>query len=204
MYSTTDVSSVAQGTVVELVRSQSSDSTTYRPVVRYSTQSGEQVEFTSSAGSNPPSYSKGEQVEVLYQPLQPAQARINGFFPLWGGPMVIAGLGGVFFLVGAGIVLVTLMKSRSDEYLKKHGTAVETKFQSVEINTGLKVNGRSPFRVITQWQNPATAELHLFTSNNLWFDPTDHIGGRKIMVLIERNNPRKYYMDLSFLPKLAS
>jgi hypothetical protein len=200
--------SVAQGTVTDLVRSSSSssssNSTTYRPVVQYTTQSGETVEFTSSSGSNPPSYSKGEQVEVLYRPLLPAQAKINSFFSLWGGPVIVGSLGGVFSLLGGGILLLTLMKSRSDEYLKKHGTRIETKFQSVEINTSLKVNGRSPFRVITQWQNPATSELHLFTSNNLWFDPSDHIDGRKITVLIERNNPKKYYMDLSFLPKLAS
>ena len=69
----------AEGTVVELLRSSSSDSITYRPVVHFSNQNGEQIEFTSSAGSNPPSYSKGEKVEVLYLPTEPQNSKINGF-----------------------------------------------------------------------------------------------------------------------------
>lgn len=195
--------SVAQGTVVELVRSTSSDSTTYRPVVRFETAGGERVEFTSNTGSNPPGYAKGERVEVLYRSAQPAHARIRGFFSLWGGPLIVGGLGGVFFLIGGGMLLATALKNRREKYLKKYGTRIETTFQSVEINGSLKVNGRSPFRVITQWQNPATSVLHVFTSNNLWFDPTHHISERRITVLIEKNNPGKYHMDLSFLPKWA-
>ena len=193
----------AEGTIVELVRSNSSDSTTYRPVVHFNNQNGEQIEFTSSAGSNPPSYSKGEKVEVLYLPNEPRNAKINGFFSLWGGSLIIGGIGGVFFLIGAGILLVSLLKSRSDEYLKKHGASIETEFQSVAINTSLKVNGRSPFRVLTQWLNPATSELHIFESNNIWFDPTSHIKTKKIRVFIDRKNPKKYYVDLAFLPKVA-
>ena len=193
----------AEGTVVELLRSSSSDSTTYRPVVHFSNQNGEQIEFTSSAGSNPPSYSKGEKVEVLYLPTEPQNAKINGFFSLWGGPLIIGGIGGVFFLIGAGILLVSLLKGRSDEYLKKHGTPIETEFQSVGINKSLTVNGRSPFLILTQWLNPATSELHIFESNNIWFDPTNHIKTKKIRVFIDRKNPKKYYVDLSFLPKVA-
>ena len=69
----------AEGTVIELVRSRSSDSTTYRPVVRFSLN-GQQLEFTSSSGSNPPGYSRGEKVEVLYTPTNTQDARINSFF----------------------------------------------------------------------------------------------------------------------------
>jgi hypothetical protein len=197
--------SVAQGTVAELVRSQSgSDSPTYRPVVRFIAANGQAVEFTSSAGSNPPSHSRGEKIEVLYQPSDPQNAKINGFFPLWGGSLIVGGLGTVFFLVGAGIWLFTRLKGQRDEYLRAHGMPVQTKFQCVEVNRSLEINGSHPFRVVTQWQNPATSELHIFKSNNLWFDPSDHIKRQQITVFIAADNPQKYLVDLSFLPKLAS
>ena len=91
---------VTEGTVVELVRSRSSDSTTYRPVVEFKTEDGSLVEFTSGAGSNPPSYSKGETVEVLYQQDSPEQAKINGFFSLWGLTLIVGVMGLIFFSCG--------------------------------------------------------------------------------------------------------
>lgn len=193
----------AEGTVVELVQSRSSDSTTYKPVVHFINQNGQEIEFMSTAGSNPPSYSKGQKVEVLYLTTEPQNAKINDFFSIWGGAVILGGLGGVFFLIGSGIILAGSLTSRKSEYLRKNGMPVETEYQSVEENTAFSVNGRHPFRVLTQWQNPSTSELHIFKSNNLWFDPSSYIESKKITVFIERNNPKKYFVDLSFLPKLA-
>jgi hypothetical protein len=36
--------------------------------------------------------------------------------------------------------------------------------------------------------------------SNLWYDPSGQIDREKITVFMERNNPTKYYVDLSFLP----
>ena len=108
-----------------------------------------------------------------------------------------------FFLIGIGMFLVGGLKNRKEAFLKLHGIPIQTKFQSVELNTALSVNGRHPFRVLGQWQNPATSEVHIFHSNNLWFDPSEYLEGKNITVFIEKNNPKKFYVDLSFLPKLA-
>ena len=202
--------STAQGTVIDMVRSSSSRSSsssspgTWAPVVRFVTAKGEKIEFTSSTGSNPPSYSQGESVEVLYQPGAPGDARIHGFVSLWLGPMIVGGIGSIFFLIGGGIALASVLQGRKVEYLRQNGTRILTTFQSVELNTSLSVNGRHPFRVFTQWTNPSTSEIHVFESDNLWFDPSPHINNRAITVFIEPGNPKKYYVDLSFLPKLAS
>lgn len=193
-----------EGTVIELVRSRSSDSTTYRPVVEFKTHGGSKVEFTSSSGSNPPSYSKGEVVEVLYQESSPEQAKINGFFSLWGASTILGGLGAVFFLVGISIILFGSLKRKKIEHLKKNGIAIKAKFQSVETNRSLDVNGRNPYQICVQWKNPATSELHVFNSDNIWFDPTDHINNDEITVLIDKDNPKKYHVDISFLPKVAA
>mgnify|MGYP006188413307 CR=1 FL=1 len=195
----------ARGTVVDLIRSSgSSDSgPTYAPVVQFTTSSGQAIEFTSSVSSNPPSYSPGESVEVLYLPNQPHNAKMSSFFSLWGGATIVGSMGGIFFLIGVGFFIVPMLRSRKEEYLRMSGTPIETEFQSVEQNTAITVNGRHPYRIVTQWQNPSTSEIHLFHSTNLWWDPSNHIGIYPIKVFIEKNNPKKYCVDLSFLPKLA-
>jgi hypothetical protein len=190
--------SVAQGTVVNVVRSGG----VYRPVVRFS-GAGRQIEFMSGVGTNPPSHARGEKVEVLFQAAAPENARIKSFMSLWSAPLLVGGLGAAFFAVGATSWLLGRVKTRRDEYLKAYGLPIETHFQGVEVNRSLQVNGAHPFRIVTQWQNPETSELHVFRSNNLWFDPTEHIKAKTITVFIEQGNPKKYLVDVSFLPRLA-
>ncbi|MCW8125522.1 DUF3592 domain-containing protein [Microbulbifer halophilus] len=193
-----------EGTVIELVRSRSSDSVTYAPVVKFMTRDGSLIEFMSSSSSNPPSYYEGEKVEVLYQEFSPQQARINGFFSLWGVASILGVLGAVFSLVGLSIILFGKLKGRKIKYLKENGISVNAKFTGVELNSSLEVNGRHPYRISAQWKNPATSEIHIFNSENIWFDPSDHIDIDELTVLIEKDNPKKYHVDTSFLPKVAS
>lgn len=193
-----------EGSVVELIESRSSDSTTYRPVVDFTTSAGDTIRFASSSGSNPPSYSVGEKVAVFYLADAPQQAHVDGYFSLWGAATIVGGLGSVFFLIGAGLMLVPMLKRRRDDYLKRHGTPIETEFQRVELNEALSVNGRHPFRIVTQWQNPVTSQMHVFESGNLWHDPTEYVESDRIRVFIEKSNPKKYVVDLSFLPDLAN
>ena len=193
----------AEGVVVNLVASRSSDSTTYRPTVRFKTIEGSMVEFTSSTGSNPASYSRGEKVTVLYLPQQPDEARIDSFFSLWGGATIVGGLGSVFFLIGFGMIIYGVRKQRKKEHLLERGTRINTQYQSVSRNTSLTVNGRHPYVITSQWMNPKTNELHIFESDNIWFDPEQHIKGETVMVFIDPDDPSQYHVDISFLPKLA-
>jgi hypothetical protein len=97
------------GTVVELVRTESSDmGATYRPVVEFETRSGSLITFTSSFSSKPPRYSQGELVKVLYQVSFPEQAKINSFFSTWVGPIIFASIGSVFFIF---VILIMLLES---------------------------------------------------------------------------------------------
>lgn len=195
---------LTEGTVIDLVESSHDDSTVYQPVISFQDQQAEVIEFKSSSGSNPPSYLPGDKVEVLYETDNPEGASINSFFSLWGGAVIVAGIGAVFALIGGGIAITTFLKARSDNQLLLHGQAIETQFQSIELNESISVNGQHPYCIITHWLNPETSELHIFKSNNLWFDPSDYITTRTIKVMISPGNPKKYYLDTSFLPKQAA
>lgn len=198
-----DTAETATGTVTELVRSRSSDSTTYAPVVSFVATDGEQYSFTHNISRNPPAYSQGEQVPVLYPPDNPNRARIESAFSLWGGALIVGALGAVFALIGGGLALVPFLSRRKAKQLLAGGRRIEAAFQGVERNTSVHVNGRHPYCIISQWQNPVTSEVHVFRSGNLWFDPTEYIDRQSIPVYLDPDNPRRYHVDLSFLPKQA-
>ena len=187
--------SKAQGTVVAL-RSGA-------PEVKFRAHDGREVQFTSSVSSKPPSYNVGETVEVLYRKERPEDAEVNAPMTLWLGVIVLGGLGSGFSLVGAAIVFGLGSRKAADPALRLSGMSIQTDFQGVERDTNYSEGGRHPFFVVTQWKNPATGEIHLFHSDPVWYDPTAHIKAGKITVYIERGNPDKYFMDTSFLPKLA-
>lgn len=188
-----------EGTVIHLVPVFSNNGTTYRPIVRFEYQ-GRQVQFASSTSSNPPSYREGETVPVLYLESDLSSARIDSFFSLYGLSAIAGGLGTVFFLIGAGTMVLQAKTRQTDERLRHQGLPITTDFQSVELNGTFQVNGRSPYRVVTQWQDPASSRLRRFESHNLWFDPTQFIKQKEIKVYVDPSDPQKYYMDLSFLP----
>lgn len=193
----------AEGVVVELVPQRSDGSVTYSAMVHFTDAAGKEIEFVTSHSSNPPSYSVGEKVEVLYRPDQPHKARIDGFFSLRLGELIVGVLGLIFFLIGGGMLLAGLLKGRKKKYLHQHGTPIDATFQKVELDTSFKVNNAHSYRITAAWQNPKTSDLHLFASEHIWYDPSGYIESETIRVYIDPNNPKKYHVDISFLPKLV-
>ncbi len=197
----------AEGKVIDLERSRSSSSsgssTTYRPVVEFNTATGKRIEFVSSVGSSPPSHRVGEAVTVLYQRSDPQAARIKSFFQLWFGFLIVFLLGAVFAAIGLGMIFVRTRGRKQAAWLRQHGRRVKTSYKGVELNQSLRVNGRSPYQIISQSPDPASNSVRVFESDNIWFDPSEYIKGETIDVLVDPNNPKKYVMDISFLPRLA-
>lgn len=88
-------------------KARADDSPAAYPVVEFTPVDGTPRKFRDSAGSNPPAYEVGEQVEVLYRPDSPEDARIKGFLSLWLLPLIFGGIGLVFTGIGTGIALAT-------------------------------------------------------------------------------------------------
>ena len=72
-------------------------------MVHFKLPSGEIIEFTPSSSSSPPAYDKGEVVGVFFDPADPKDARLDGFFDLWGGAAIVGGLGVVFLAFAIGM-----------------------------------------------------------------------------------------------------
>jgi hypothetical protein len=84
----------ATGTVVDLERaSTGAGKASYYPVVTYRDQTGTEHRFTSTMGSNPPAYRRGDVVDVRYDPAAPEEAVIDGWMERLLGPVLTGGMG---------------------------------------------------------------------------------------------------------------
>ena len=170
------------------------------PVVEFQTEDEQRITFKSRMGSSPPSFRVGEAVAVLYDPLDPQRASIQSFGQLW-GPSILSGLlGAVFTAIPSGILISRARRRKLDAWLRQYGQRVTTQLDRVELNTSVRVNGIHPYRIFSQGQNPFTAQAEVFHSYNLWSDPSPYLRDRSIDVLIDPNNPKRYWLDTGFLP----
>lgn len=198
-----------EGVVLELkpVESSSTNSGgyTYAPVVKFKTPDGKNIHFKSSTSSNPPEFSVGQTVPVLYNRSNPQEAQVDSFVQLWLLPTVFGGFGIIFMGVGATLIVSSLLSKKKEKWLQENGQKIQTKFSNVEWNTSLTVNGQSPYIIVSQWRDPATYEVYTFRSQNIWFNPEEFIKNSDtelIDVYVDPKNMKKHYMDISFLSKL--
>lgn len=188
----------ARGTVIEMVSNRDSDGDyTYRPVVEFHDSGGERHAFTGSVGSNPPSRSTGETVDVIYQPWSPENATIDSFFDRFFLPFVFTGLGTLFAGIGGGLLVAWFRRRRIIAQLHASGLPIQAKFVECYQDTSTRVNGRSPWRVTCQATHPATGKLQSFKSDPIWVDPTERMHGRDLRVLVDPARPKHYFVDLS-------
>jgi hypothetical protein len=192
-----------QGTVVELIEVRNDEgSVTYKPVVQYQAPNGELITYTASFSSKPAPYDVGEIVEVMYAPDDPHDILLRGFMSQWFAPTLLGGMGLIFAGIGGGILFARRVGNRKKHFLMAYGNAIQTDLQGVERNTSLEINGRHPWRIASQWLDPVSSKLRVFYSENLWFDPTRFVSGKQVTVLLDPKDPKRYHMDVSFLPEL--
>jgi hypothetical protein len=67
--------------------------TYFHPVVRFTTAREQVVQFQSDEGATRPAYRVGDTVEVLYDPANPRNARLDTWSSRWGLATICLGLG---------------------------------------------------------------------------------------------------------------
>jgi hypothetical protein len=199
---------------VDHASSRSSDGdVTYSPVISFQTPDGQTIEFKSQSGSSSRWPAVGQTVEILYDPRNPQQAEINSFSSLWIAPLILSALGAAFFIIGTIVfwvfrgsegagASVKMMEETESKRLKLEGRRLLTKFDSVIKDESLEIDGRAPYRIVTQWHDQATNSIHLFESDEIGFNPEEFIKSKEIVVYVDPADMERYWMDISFLPRL--
>ncbi|MDE1886257.1 MAG: DUF3592 domain-containing protein [Xanthomonadaceae bacterium] len=190
----------ADGVVTDLIYRSSSKGGSYVPAVQFSASDGRIVHITGSTGSNPAAYSRGEHVTILYPPNNPEGARIDSFSENWLGTLILGGIGLVFALIGAGTIAGGLRTRNANRWLATNGMRVQARYEGVESGN-MQVNGRDSYRLKCQWQHPVSQAIYLFHSARIWYDPAPFVKRDTLDVLVDMDNPKRYEVDISFLPK---
>ncbi len=100
-----DKAQEVKGTVIRMVYRRDSDGGGgYSPVYQFRTITGQTIEIADGMSSNPPMFTEGQSVDVLYDPENPNRARIKKWSSLYFVPLLLGGLGIIFG--GIGVVLL--------------------------------------------------------------------------------------------------
>lgn len=161
----------AQGTVVALSR----EGSVYYPVVTFTTPEGTGIEFIGKVGSSSPRFVKGEHLDVIYRPEKPANARINGFLDLWAPALFTTIFAVAFSAIGLIFIFIPWNTRRKAANLRIYGKPVLADYERTAVIPAVSVNGVSPFRIFAQWQDPLTSQVHVFQSDDIWYDPEKFI-----------------------------
>ena len=193
-----------EGQVIDFHQSSSDDSYTYYPIVEYTGNDGNTYTFRGSVGSSPRAYDINEVVLVMHPEGSPEKGELNDFTSLWLFPLIFGGMGFVFFAIGGGAFINKRKANQLREYLLQNGQKITTTVSGVNINRNIAVNGRNPFKITCQYHDTTNNTLHTYESENIWFDPTSFAPpGKEVTVYVDYTNSKKYYIDISFLPKQA-
>lgn len=188
----------AEGTVIEIVHARgTSGKIVYRPLVEFRTPGRERQEFANDVSSSLPGYGRGERVQVLFDPDNPADAKIDSFMERFFIPSIFGLVGSIFTIVGGGNLFTVWRRQRVIDGLRQAGRRIEAGVIGCERDTGLKINGRHPFRVHAQEFHPATGKLASFSSEPIWVDLSKVLAGKSVPVLIDPADPKRHYVDLS-------
>lgn len=192
---------VVTGQIIDLSVHRSDNGASYCPVVKY-TDGQEEYVMESSYCSSGYRNALGDDIDFIYQPGNPDNAVIHSFGGLYGGAVILLGMGAVFALVGTLPLIIMYLRSKSGQRLLREGMPVKARFSEVILNTTININGRSPFQIVAQMHDTAANTVKLYYSHNIAFDPSPFINQEFVTVYVDKKNPDKYYMDISFLPKV--
>ncbi|MTC71622.1 MULTISPECIES: DUF3592 domain-containing protein [Providencia] len=191
------------GIVTDLDVSVSEDkSKSYFPIIEFTTQDNQKIEFRSSMGSSSYRGSIGQSIDVLYDPTNPHDAVINSFFGIYALSIFCGIFGVVFTLIGGVPFAFGMVGKKKNTRLLREGTPIQVKITGVEENTMIQINKQSPYQILADVHDKSTNTIKRYKSENIYFDPSPYIDRETVTIYLDKNNANKYYMDISFLPKM--
>ncbi|OLP45512.1 hypothetical protein BJF95_10005 [Rhizobium oryziradicis] len=189
----------AQGVVTDLTRKRDSDGDgdLFTAIVQFTDAKGQHQEMADRTSSNPPRFSRGDKVDVMYDPESPSSAVINDIWGRYLVALIFGFLGAIFTILGSIFIIIMRSNDSKIKWLQRFGTPVEADFLHVYLDESVKINGASPFRVVAQGADPATGALTRYESGKIWIDPTARLTGKKLRVLVDPKKPKRHMIDLS-------
>ena len=140
----------------------------------------------------------GKQIELYYDPLNPyrvarTQDNFHSIFLL-----LFGGIGLIFFIIGVAVFRKSYVLKKRRDRLISSGRAVMAEIIEINQNTGIELNGESPYRINAKYSEKD--KDYFFNSHDIWFKPSC-FPGKKVRVYVDRNDYSNYYVDEGSLDK---
>jgi hypothetical protein len=94
--------------VLELVPVRGKNSTTYRPVFGFVTKANQVRRWEYDVSASPPDWEVGEEATIIYNPDDPGQASMIGYWGLFTGTIILAAVAAPFLVIGSGYFLYVM------------------------------------------------------------------------------------------------
>src|SRR5262245_53982730 len=169
------------------------------PVVSFKV-AGRPVEIKGQIGSKPAAHAVNDAVTVCYRPHDPEHALIGTFRELYLIATILSGIGAVLVGIGGGFLWVPGWLRRKRERIIAEGISAQAKVVDIFIDRSLRVNGRSPWVIVAEFQDPITGETIRCKSHYLWEAPDGQyrVGG-PVTVFYLPDRPQKCAFQLDKL-----
>lgn len=156
-------------------------------------------EYESRLNAYSSSFYEGKEIDIYYDKNNPNKIGVKSLDFLF---LIFPGIGGIFALIGGIGLFVKYNKKKIDKKLKEHGELIYAEYVQTTINTMYRVNGRHPYNIICEWNNPKDGNKYILKSKNIWFDPSSVIEQKNIKsfpVYINPNNKKQYVIDTDLI-----
>jgi Protein of unknown function (DUF3592) len=195
----------AKGVVVSVIEGPftSAHSRRWAPIVEFSPPDGRKIRFQGAPFAAEPFFKADQYVDVLYEAANPDNALVNSDSLLWTSPKAFGALGFVILTIGAIMLGLKLRKRHLRAWLARSGTRVQAAYQGALYEKNYDVFNRSPYRLLCRWEHPTTQKSYILRSDRIWFDPRPFVKRESLDLLINLDNPKQYYVDVTFLPAKA-
>jgi hypothetical protein len=165
------------------------------PIVGFEDQRGRSIVYHSNFHTNMTSYGIGQKMRLWYLPSDPNESVVlegsdwTGYFPFLflfthGG----LGIGGLIWLE---------RKRRLRNWLNINGQRVKARFLMVDVHRGKSTT----YTIVCEWTDTLTGTKYKFRSESLGTNPEALLPppNDSVWVLIDPSNPKRYWVDVSFV-----
>ena len=142
---------------------------------------------------------EGKEIEIYYDKNNPRKIGTKGLDTVM---LIFPGIGLIFIIIGVAGLTSCIKKDQIKKRLRDTGEIIYATYIESNYNRNYSVNGRHPYYITCEWENPMDNKKYLFKSENIWTNPERIIRDRSITtfpVYINMSNMKEYLVDVSII-----
>lgn len=184
------------GTITEISSYRDDDHNINHEV--YVSYNVEGKKYESKLNSYSSNFYEGKEIQIYYDKDNPNQIGVKSLDLLF---LIFPGIGLIFLIMGVTGILIKTNKRKLEKRLKENGELIYANYNETVLNNSYQVNGKCPYNIICEWEDPLDSKRYIFKSENIWINPEKIIEEKNIKqfpVYID-SNKKKYTIDIDIL-----